>query len=54
MERRHVQLHPDGLACIVYGHRQTAAGVPLERGRAMAYERMGMVDAVAGLIDAGR
>src|SRR5919109_62491 len=55
MERRHVPLHPEGLGLIAYGHYgRPLLAFPSEQGHCHDYENMGMVDAVAGLIDAGR
>src|SRR5215208_5233342 len=55
MERRHVPLHPEGLGLIAYGHYgRPLLAFPSERGHCHDYEDMGMVDAIAGLIDAGR
>jgi esterase/lipase superfamily enzyme len=55
MERRHVQLHPDGLGLIAYGHYgRPLLAFPSEQGHCHDYEGNGMVDAIAGLIDAGR
>jgi esterase/lipase superfamily enzyme len=55
MERRHVPLHPDGLGLIAYGHYgRPLLAFPSEQGHCHDYEDMGMVDAIAGLIDAGR
>jgi esterase/lipase superfamily enzyme len=55
MERRHVPLHPEGLGLLAYGHYgRPLLAFPSERGHAHDYEDMGMVDAIAGLLEAGR
>jgi esterase/lipase superfamily enzyme len=55
MDRRHLPLHPDGLALIAYGHYgRPLLAFPSERGHCYDYENMGMVDAIASLIDGGR
>jgi esterase/lipase superfamily enzyme len=55
MERRHVPLHPEGLGLLAYGHYgRPLLAFPSERGHAHDYEDMGMVEAIAGLIEAGR
>jgi esterase/lipase superfamily enzyme len=53
MRREHVEL--DGRVLIAYGHFGRPVLVfPSEQGRAWDFENNGMVDAVAGLLDAGR
>jgi esterase/lipase superfamily enzyme len=59
MERRHVTLHSGvigaDLGLLAYGHYgRPVLAFPSQQGHCEDYERMGMVDAVAGLIDAGR
>ena len=55
MDRRHVPLHPEGLGLIAYGHYgRPLLAFPSEQGHCHDYEGNGMVDAIAGLIDAGR
>jgi esterase/lipase superfamily enzyme len=55
VDRRHVTLHPDGLGVLVHGHYgRPLLAFPSERGHCYDYENMGMVDAIAGLIEAGR
>jgi esterase/lipase superfamily enzyme len=55
MDRRVVSLHPTGVGVIAYGHYgRPLLAFPSEQGHSHDYERMGMVDAIAGLIDAGR
>ena len=59
MERRHVMLHADALGAelgvIAYGHYgRPLLAFPSQQGHCWDYENMGMVDAVAGLIDGGR
>ena len=55
MERRFVPLHPAGLGVIAYGHYgRPLLAFPSEQGHSHDYERMGMVDAIADLIEAGR
>jgi esterase/lipase superfamily enzyme len=59
MNRRHVTLHSDavgaGLGVIAYGHYgRPLIAFPSQQGHCWDYENMGMIDAIAGLIDAGR
>ncbi len=59
MNRRHVPLHSELLGAapgvLVYGHYgRPVLAFPSEQGHCYDYEDMGMVGAVAGLIDAGR
>ena len=59
MQRRHVELWAPGIdahgVVVAYGHFGRPVLVfPTERGRAWEYENGGMVDAVAGLVEAGR
>jgi esterase/lipase superfamily enzyme len=59
VDRVHLDLDAPGLdrpgAVIRYGHwGRPVLAFPTEQGRAWDYENNGMVDAVAGLIDAGR
>ena len=55
MERRHVTLHSDGLGVLAYGHYgRPLLAFPSKQGHCHDYEDTGMVDAIAGLIDAGR
>jgi esterase/lipase superfamily enzyme len=62
MQRRHVELWAPGIdahgVVLAYGKSAPATrpllAFPSERGRAWEYENGGMVDAIAGLIEAGR
>jgi esterase/lipase superfamily enzyme len=59
MNRRHVTLHSGaigaGLGVIAYGHYgRPVLAFPSQQGHCWDYENMGMVDAIAGLIDSGR
>ena len=55
MERRHVTLHSEGPGVLAYGHYgRPMLAFPSQQGYCHDYENMGMVDAIAGLIDAGR
>jgi esterase/lipase superfamily enzyme len=59
MERRHVDLHAPAIGgsgvVLAYGHwGRPVVAFPTELGRAWEYESGGMVDAIAGLIEAGR
>ena len=59
MQRRQVELWAPGIdahgVVVAYGHFGRPVLVfPTERGRAWEYENGGMVDAVAGLVEAGR
>jgi esterase/lipase superfamily enzyme len=59
MDRRHVTLHADAVGADIgvcaYGHYgRPLLAFPSERGNCFDYENQGMIDAVAGLIDAGR
>src|SRR5919202_266182 len=59
MQRRHVELWAPGIdahgVLLAYGQWGRPVLVfPTERGRAWEYENGGMVDAVAGLVEAGR
>jgi esterase/lipase superfamily enzyme len=62
MERRHVELHAPAIGgagvLLAYGQSGPATRpvlvFPTEGGNAWEYETSGMVDAVAGLVDAGR
>src|ERR1044072_1156961 len=59
MNRRHVTLHSDALGAalgvIAYGPSgRPVLAFPSQQGNCYDYENQGMVDAIAGLIDAGR
>jgi esterase/lipase superfamily enzyme len=59
MNRRHATLHSDalgsGLGVIAYGHYgRPVLAFPSQQGNCHDYEDQGMVDAIAGLIEAGR
>ena len=59
MNRRHLTLHSDAvgadLGVIAYGHYgRPLIAFPSQQGHCWDYENMGMIDAIAGLIDAGR
>jgi esterase/lipase superfamily enzyme len=59
MNRRHLALHSDAvgadLGVIAYGHYgRPLIAFPSQQGHCWDYENMGMIDAIAGLIDAGR
>ncbi len=59
MQRRHVPIHAPLLGAeldvLAYGHHgRPLLAFPAEGGRPWEYEDRGMVDAVAGLIEAGR
>jgi len=59
VNRRHVALHSDAvggaLGVVVYGHYgRPVLAFPSQAGNCWDYENMGMIGAIAGLIDAGR
>src|SRR3954452_17969096 len=59
MDRRHVSLHSHAigfsLGVIAYGYYGRPLLVfPSQQGHCWDYENMGMIDAIAGLVDAGR
>jgi esterase/lipase superfamily enzyme len=59
MNRRHMTLHSDaigaGLDVIAFGHYgRPVLAFPSQQGHSWDYENMGMIGAIADLIDAGR